>query len=116
MTWIHSYNGAMRVLSSIENGKCSGPCRTSWMRNFKYALKTKSNPLKLTASQRKTMTARIKSLSGTTNPKRTIKKYSERKSPPYPANKNCEKKLKGNDGNLYESKPNKNGVCSWKKV
>jgi hypothetical protein len=55
-------------------------------------------------------------LSGTTNPKRTIKKYSERKSPPYPANKNCGKKLKGNDGNLYESKPNKNGVCSWKKV
>ena len=25
-------------------------------------------------------------------------------------------KMKGNDGNMYESKPNKNNVCSWKKV
>jgi len=113
MTWIHSYNGAMRVLSSIENGKCSGTCKSSWIRNFKYALKTKTNPLKLTTSQRKTMNARIKSLS-VKNPKRTIKKYASRKSPPYPANQNCGKKMKGNDGNLYESKININGICSWK--
>jgi len=25
-------------------------------------------------------------------------------------------KMKDNDGNMYESKPNKNNVCSWKKV
>ena len=76
MTWIHSYNGAMKVLSSIENGKCSGSCKSSWMRNFKYALKTKSNPLNLTASQRKTMSARIKSLS-VKNPKRTLKNMQQ---------------------------------------
>ena len=115
MTWIHSYNGAMKVLSSIENGKCSGSCKSSWMRNFKYALKTKSNPLKLTTSQRKTMSNRIKSLS-VKNPKRTLKKYATRKSPPYSANNFCGKKMKGNDGEMYESKINVNGICSWKKV
>jgi hypothetical protein len=45
-----------------------------------------------------------------------VKKYKNRKSPPYPANENCNKKMKGNDGNMYISKPNKNNVCSWKKI
>jgi len=47
---------------------------------------------------------------------KTKRKYNERKSPPYPANKNCGKKMAGNDGEMYESKPNKNNVCSWKKI
>ena len=47
---------------------------------------------------------------------KTKRKYNERKSPPYPANKNCGKQMKGNDGNMYESKPNKNNICSWKKI
>jgi len=33
------------------------------MRNLKYALKTKSNPLKLTKKERKSLTAKMKSLS-----------------------------------------------------
>jgi hypothetical protein len=53
----------------------------------------------------------LKSLSGRS---KTLKKYKNRKSPPYPANNNCGKKMKGNDGNMYESKPNKNKICSWK--
>ena len=48
--------------------------------------------------------------------KLTLKKYRTRKSPPYPANDYCNKKKKGNDGFMYISKPNKNKVCSWKKV
>ena len=41
--------------------------------------------------------------------------YKDRKSPPYPANENCNKKKKGNDSLMYISTPNKNDVCSWKK-
>jgi hypothetical protein len=43
-------------------------------------------------------------------------KYMTRPSPPYPANDFCEKKKKGNDGHMYISKPNKNGICRWVKV
>ena len=47
MPFIGTYNGAMQVLSSIGKGTCKGECKSSWIRNFKYALKTKTNPLKL---------------------------------------------------------------------
>jgi len=43
-------------------------------------------------------------------------KYLNRPSPPHPANKHCGKTKKGNDGKMYKSVPNKNGVCTWKKV
>jgi len=38
-----------------------------------------------------------------------------RPSPSYPANDYCGKNKKGNDGNMYISKKNKNGVCRWVK-
>jgi hypothetical protein len=119
MGFITGYNGAMKVLSEIGTGSCKGKCKTNWIRNLKYALKTKTNPLKLTEKQRKTMTEKIKSMSGKNainQHSKTLKKYKNRKSPPYPANENCNKKMKGNDGEMYISKPNKNDVCSWKKV
>ena len=50
------------------------------------------------------------------NHSKTLKKYKNRKSPPYPANENCGKQMKGNDGYMYISKPNKNNICSWKKI
>ena len=40
-------------------------------------------------------------------------KYANRPSPPYPANENCGKTKKGNDGKMYFSKANKNGICRW---
>jgi hypothetical protein len=55
----------------------------------------------------------------TTNTK--TKKYNDipttplRPSPTSSANKNCGKTMKGNDGNMYISKPNKNGICRWQK-
>ena len=119
MGFVHGYNGAMRILASIGNGKCSGTCKSIWMRNIRYALKTKTNPLKLTATQRRSLTQKVNGLSGsksTASVNKTLKKYKERKSPPYPANENCGKRMKGNDENMYESRANKNGVCSWKKV
>ena len=32
----------MKLLSEIGNGTCKESCKTSWIRNFKYALKTKT--------------------------------------------------------------------------
>jgi hypothetical protein len=116
MGFIGSYNGAMRQLQSIENGNCSGECKSSWMRNLKYALKTKTNPLGLTQKQKNTMNTTIKRLSKRGPTKRTTKKYESRPSPPYGANDYCGKKMKGNDGNIYESRESKSGSCSWKKI
>jgi hypothetical protein len=119
MPFISSYNGAMKILSEIGNGNCKDGCKTSWIRNLKYALKTKTNPLKLNKKQRKNMTEKLKSVSGKNainQHSKTLKKYKNRKSPPYPANDNCNKTMVGNDGNKYISKPNKNNICSWKKI
>lgn len=44
------------------------------------------------------------------------KKYQERPSPAYPANKCCGESKRGKDGFMYESRADKNGVCTWKKV
>jgi hypothetical protein len=113
MTFIRNYNGAMQILAEIGTGSCKGSCKTVWMRNIKYAVKSKTNPLQLTKSQRKSMTAKINNLSSKRPIAKTLKKYINRKSPPYPANENCNKRMIGNDGNMYISRPNKNNVCSW---
>lgn len=119
MPFIGSYNGAMKLLAEIGTGTCKGKCKSIWIRNFKYVLKSKSNPLKLTTQQRKIMTKKLKSVSGR-NAKnehsKTLKKYKDRKSPPYSANENCGKQIKGNDGFMYEARKNKNNICSWKKL
>jgi hypothetical protein len=48
--------------------------------------------------------------------RKTSKKYITRNSPPYSANKCCNETKKGNDGNIYISKPNKNNICKWIKT
>lgn len=121
MPFIANYNGAMKLLAEMGTGTCKAKCKSIWLRNIKYALKTKTNPLKLTAQQRKTMTNKIASVSGRNGKnknkhKQTLKKYIERKSPPYSANDNCGKKMKGNDGFMYEAIKNKNNICAWKKI
>lgn len=119
MPFVGSYSKAMSILSEIGSGKCTGRCKSVWIRNFKYALKTKTNPLHLTRYTRRKMTQKIALVSkknAVNAYSKTKRKYSERKSPPYPANKNCGKKMAGNDGEMYESNPNKNNVCSWKKI
>lgn len=110
--FISNYSEAVKILSDIGNGKCEKKCKTIWLRNIKYALKTKTNPLSLTKKQRKSLIKKIKD--GSKDRKKT--KYQTRKSPPYPANENCNKKMRGNDGNMYISKPNKNNICSWKSI
>ncbi len=115
MPFIRTYEGAMRLLKSIETGKCKDGCRSGWLRNFKYALKTPTNPLKLTAAQRKTMKARMASLSGKRIIAPVSKTRKNRPSPSASAAENCGKVMKGNDGLMYKSVPNKAGVCSWRK-
>ena len=119
MPFIRSYNGAMKLLSEIGTGTCKGKCKKIWTRNLRYALKTKTNPLALTKKQRQNMTEKLLNVSGKNainQHSKTLKKYKNRRSPPYPANENCNIKMVGNDGKLYMSKPNINNVCSWKKV
>lgn len=109
----------MQILAQIGTGSCKGRCKSVWIRNIRHGLNTKTNPLGLTKQERKNITEKIKSVSGrngVNNHSKTLKKYKDRKSPPYPANDNCNKKMKGNDGNMYISKPNKNNICSWKKI
>jgi hypothetical protein len=45
--------------------------------------------------------------------KQGLSKYSFRNSPPYPANKCKTMKKKGNDGKMYISQVDKNGVYKW---
>ena len=119
MPFISNYNGAMKILSAIGTGTCKRTCKSSWIRNLKYSLKSKTNPLNLNNQQRKSMSKKIKSVSGKNainQHSKTLKKYKNRKSPPYPANENCNKKMLGNDRKLYISKPNKNNICSWIKL
>ena len=50
---------------------------------------------------------------GCVNLRKTISKYRTRNSPPYPANKCKSTKKKGNDGKMYLSESDKNGVYKW---
>jgi len=113
MTFISTYHEAMQIANEMDNGKCSGRCRTTWMRNLKYALTAKTNPLALTKVQRKNLT---ENLHNRKKRPKTLKKYTMRKSPPYPANDYCNQQMVGNDGQLYISRADKRGICSWKKL
>ena len=115
MPFINNYNESMKLLEDIKKGKCIGTCKSIWSRNFKYAVKAKSNPLKLNTLQRKIMTKKLKSISGRIVHSKTNGKLN-RPSPSYPANDYCGKTKKGNDGNMYISKKNKNGICRWIKL
>lgn len=46
--------------------------------------------------------------------RQTTSKYTQRPSPPYPANRCRGKTLAGNDGRLYISVPDKQNVAKWK--
>jgi hypothetical protein len=145
MPYILNYNEAAKILSHISSGICSGVCKDMFLGDIKYALKSKMNPLRLTATERKSLTEEVNRLSRMQSqpqslpdaaPRKkyrirksrrarsdpvnvrasTLKKYKTRNSPPYPANRNCNRTMKGNDGRMYISKANKNGVCSWKKI
>jgi hypothetical protein len=74
------------------------------------AVKTKTTKAVKIVKMNKTVKTQTKTKT------KTLKKYLTRDSPPYPANDYCGKKMKGNDGLMYVSTPDKNGVCKWMKV
>ncbi len=174
MGFIHSFGSAKQILQSIKKGTCVNTCRSSWLKNIKYAIKSSSNPLNLTKEEKKELNDMIKDISGkrikpsqkvlirraiTYNPKsysykkkrgkdgvmyislpdskgkfhwkvykkgmnkqktsvssKLLKEKGLRPNPIESATLYCGKKKKGNDGHMYLSKPNKNGVCRWIKV
>jgi hypothetical protein len=73
MAFIRSYRGAMKLLSEIKNGTCNDHCKKIWIRNLKYALKTRTNPLALTKTQRKHLTEKIKMVSAVNQRSKTLK-------------------------------------------
>lgn len=111
---------AFKLLDDMIAGKqnCIGDCRRIWLRNIGYALKTETNPLKLTESEHKKLTAKLvkaKDRKKHTITRKIDKKYLTRDSPPYPANKHCGETKKGNDGKMYTAIPDKNNICRWKR-
>lgn len=52
----------MKILSEIGTGTCKHKCKSIWIRNIKYALKTKTNPLKLSKKERKNITKKLKEM------------------------------------------------------
>jgi hypothetical protein len=111
---------AFKLLDDMIAGKqnCIGDCRRIWLRNIGYALKTETNPLKLTGAEHKKLTAKLvkaKDRKKQNVTKKKDKKYLMRDSPPYPANKHCGETKKGNDGKMYTSIPDKNNICKWKR-
>lgn len=110
---------AFKLLDDMIAGKqnCIGDCRRIWLRNIGYALKTDTNPLKLTGAEHKKLTAKLvkaKDRKKHTITRKIDKKYLTRDSPPYPANKHCGETKKGNDGKMYTAVPDKNKICRWK--
>ena len=79
--------------------------------------KKKSKPRKKSSRKsKKKLKARKKSTSSSDCKKSSQKKYRSRPGPPYPA-QDCKNKTKsGNDGEVYRSSPNKNGIFTWKKI
>lgn len=60
--------------------------------------------------------SRISSISSSQCIPSTLKKYTSRPGPPYPAN-SCPYGVKvGNSGGLWQSTPNYKGVYSWKRI
>ena len=86
------------------------------MKVKKMKLKTKAVKTKAVKAVKAKTAKTVKAKTVKTKTKKTLKKYLTRDSPPYPANDYCHKKMKGNDGLMYVSTPDKNGVCKWIKV
>jgi len=107
---------AFKLLDDMKAGKpnCVGECRRVWLRNINNALKSVSNPLKLSKVEHKRMTRKLAQVKDRKRTRKIGKKYLLRPSPPFPANDHCGEIKKGNDGNMYISVPDKNKICRWK--
>lgn len=86
---------------------------------MKKESKKKSSGKKAKKTTKKTTRKTTKKVSKKVSRKVQSKKYSRKANRPSPsvsATVNEWKTKMGNDGNLWQSKPNKNGVFSWRKI
>ena len=98
-------------LLALDDG---GKSRKSKRKSRKSKRKSRKSKRKSKRKSRKSKRKSRKS-SGRCE-KSNLKKYITRPGPQYPA-QNCKYSIRtGNDGNMYRSIPNKNGVFSWKKL
>ena len=111
--------------SSPKNKRSSPKKKRSSPKKKKSSPKKKrSSPKKNRSSPKKKKSSPKKKRSSAQKEKSSEKgcsaqhteKYMNRNSPRYPANKCCHSIKLGNDGHSYQSIPNKNGVCAWKKL
>ena len=91
--------------TSRKSKRVSRKSRKTSRKSRKTSRKSKRVSRKSSGSSRKSGCVR-----------QTRKKYLNRQSPSYPANKCCNEEIEGNDGNMYVSKRDKNGVCKWVKI
>ncbi len=112
MGFIHSFGSAKQIIQSIKKGTCVDSCRSSWLKHIKYALKSSSNPLKLTKEEKKELNDMIKDITG-----KRIKpsqKVLIRRAITYNPKSYSYKKKRGKDGVMYISLPDSKGKFHWK--
>jgi hypothetical protein len=108
------YKKDKRVMKKVE--AFSGPKLEigAFVEKYGFASKKVAKPVAKPASPAKPATKPSSKPAGCVPSK--LKKYVDRKAPPYPAAECCGVTLKGNDGNEYVSKADKNGICKWHKT
>ena len=99
------------IIQAKNKGK--GEAYKKYLKNWKPPPDTKL--LYLDKTKKKWTFIKPKKTKNNKMNNKTLKKYNNRPSPSSSANKNCGKTMKGNDGNMYISKANKNGICRWQK-
>lgn len=78
--------------------------------------KLRKSPKPKKSKSRKSASKKAKSPAKRGCTRQTTSKYTSRPSPPYPANECCGQTFQGNDGEMYESRMAKNGICKWIRV
>jgi len=106
-----------KTMEKICGATKKSSLKSSRRKSRKRKTKTKSKSKPKSIKRKSKSKSKPKSIKRKSKCKKSyLKKYISRPGPPYPA-QNCKYSIRsGNDGNIYRSIPNKNGVFSWKKV
>jgi hypothetical protein len=62
MVFIGTYKEADKLLNQMADGTCAGRCRQVWRQHIRLALTKKTNPLKLTTTEKKALSKKLKKL------------------------------------------------------
>ena len=119
-SWLRHKSGKLAKRSKKMSNRRSGPIKKRVSRVSKVNRKskyTKSGKLRLKSSRKgKRASERTRRASRGCS-RQFTKKYSQRNSPPYPANNCCGSVKRGNDRKIYKSiQRTKASPCGWKRV